>query len=425
MQNLMANTNYFTDLKDQLLSLSIDKKRGLILGSLSLFFLLFSYPMIRSAAEAIFIETYGAKKSPIAWVYSILALSFAISFFNKLQIHKSIQTLFWTIGLSTFFIFAVSIFFITQKMDLLSYVFIIWKEVYIVLMVHLVLAFINSILDYKLAKTIYGPMGALGSLGGIIGGQITSKYVSQLGGAEGVAIFGSIFIIIACICFQLTGKKFSKLDQTGKRKGESPLHSIIEIKKYVFLIAVVILLSQFCINLANFKFNILLERFVHTKAEKVSYLGNLYSSINAVSLFMQVLVIPVLFNFVKNKSIHFFIPIFFFLVSGMGASLGSASLFPVALTFVLFKGTDYSLFSAAKEMLYFPLVTRQKYGAKYIVDMVVYRFAKGLISFLLVFYQSETFIDYCLGICLIVWIFVLIPLFSEQKKVLETNKEYL
>ena len=421
----MESSNYFAELKDQLLSLSSDKRKGLILGSLSLFFLLFSYPMIRSAAEAIFLETYGAKKSPLAWIYSIIALSFAISLFNKLQVHKSIQTLFWTIGISTFLIFSVSIFFITQKMDLLSYVFIIWKEVYIVLMVHLVLAFINSILDYKLAKIIYGPMGALGSIGGIIGGQITSNYVTELGGAEGVAIFGSVFILVACFCFQMTGKKFSKLDQSGKRKNESPLHSIIEIRKYIFLIGVVILLSQFCINLANFKFNILLERFVQTKAEKVSYLGNLYSSINAVSLFMQVLIIPFLFNFVKNKSIHFFIPVFFFLVSGMGASLGTASLFPVAITFALFKGIDYSLFSAAKEMLYFPLVTRQKYGAKYVLDMVVYRFAKGLISFLLVFYQSETFIDYCLGICLIVWFFVLIPLFSEQKKVLETNKEYL
>jgi AAA family ATP:ADP antiporter len=421
----MAGSNYFSDLKSQILSLSTDKKRGIILGSLSLFFLLFSYPMIRSAAEAIFLDTYGAKKSPTAWLYSIVALSFSISFFNKLQVKRKIQTLFWSIGLSTFVIFGISIFFINQKVDLMAYIFIIWKEVYIVLMVHLVLAFINSILNYKIAKTIYGPMGALGSIGGIIGGQITSKYVGALGGAEGVALFGSVFIIVACICFQLTGSRFSKLDQSGKRKDESPLHSILEIKKYVFLIATVILLSQFCINLANFKFNILLERFVHSKAEKVSYLGNLYSSINAVSLFMQLLVIPLLFNLVKNKSIHFFIPIFFFLISGLGASLGAASLFPVAITFVLFKGTDYSLFSAAKEMLYFPLVTRQKYGAKYIVDMVVYRFAKGLISFVLVFYQSETFIDYCLGICLIVWIFVLIPLFSEQEKVLKTNKEYL
>ncbi|WP_127716503.1 Npt1/Npt2 family nucleotide transporter [Halobacteriovorax sp. HLS] len=421
----MATSDYFSDLKDQLLSLGKDKKKALILASLSLFFLLFSYPMIRSAAEAIFLESYGAKSSPLAWLYSIVALSISISIFNKLQVSKSVQTIFWLIGLSTFAILSIAVFFINKDVKLLSYVLIIWKEVYIVLMVHLVLGYVNSILSYKLAKTIYGPMGALGSIGGIIGGQVTSKYVGALGGAEGVAIFGSVFIVVSCICFQLTGPKFSRLDDTNDRKNESPLHSILDVKKYVFLIALIILLSQFCINLANFKFNIMLERFVQTKAEKVSYLGNLYSSINGVSLFMQVLVIPVLFNLVKNRSIHFFIPVFFFLISGLGVSLGSASLFPVALTFVMFKGTDYSLFSAAKEMLYFPLVTRQKYGAKYVVDMVVYRFAKGLISFLLIFYQSETFVDICLSICLIVWIFILIPLFIEQKKVLKVNKEYL
>jgi AAA family ATP:ADP antiporter len=421
----MQNSNYFTDLRSQVLELSREKKIGLILGSLSLFFLLFSYPMIRSAAEAIFLDTFGAKKSPHAWLYSIVVLSITVSFFNKFQIKGSVHTLFWITGISTFLIFAVCIFFLKLKSSSFAYIFFIWKEVYIVLMVHMVLGFINSILSYKVAKTIYGPMGALGSIGGIIGGQITSKLSPVLGGAEGIALFGSVFIIVACICFHFTGKKFDNLDKYDKRKDESPLHSILEIKKYVILIALIIIFSQFCINLANFKFNILFERFVLTKVEKVSYLGNLYSAINGISLFMQVLIIPFLFNIVKNRTIHFFIPVFFFLVSTLGFSLGSASLMPVALTFILFKGTDYSLFSAAKEMLYFPLVARQKFGAKYVVDMVVYRLSKGVISLLLVFYQSETFVDYCLGICLIAWIFVLIPLFKVQEKVLETNKEYL
>ncbi|OUR93461.1 hypothetical protein A9Q84_18480 [Halobacteriovorax marinus] len=421
----MSNSNYFSDLKSQVMDLSRDKKVGLILGSLSLFFLLFSYPMIRSAAEAIFLDTFGAKKSPNAWLYSIVVLSITISIFNKFQIKKSIHSIFWVIGILTFLIFAVSLFFLKQGNSNFAYVFFIWKEVYIVMMVHMVLAFINSILSFKVAKTIYGPMGALGSMGGIIGGQITSNYASSLGGAEGIALFGSVFILIACVCFQFTGKKFDNLDKLDKRTNESPLHSILEVKKYVFLIALIIICSQFCINLANFKFNILFERFVQTKAEKVSYLGNLYSAINGISLFMQVLIIPFLFNVVKNRTIHIFIPIFFLLVSSLGFTLGSASLLPVALTFILFKGTDYSLFSAAKEMLYFPLVARQKYGAKYVVDMVIYRLSKGVISVVLVFYQSETFVDYCLGICLIAWFFVLIPLFKVQEKVLKTNKEYL
>ncbi len=421
----MSEKNYFKDLKEMLLELSLDKKRGLILGSLSLFFLFFSYPMIRSAAEAIFLDIYGAKKSPHVWFYSIIALSFTVTIFNKFQATSSIHKIFWAIGGVTALVFSLSLYSLNNGSNLFAYVFYIWKEVYIVLMVHTVLAFINSILSYKVAKTIYGPMGALGSVGGILGGLITSKYAVSMGGAEGIALIGTFFVLVGCLCFQLTGKKFDQLDKIDDRKNESPLHSIIEVRKYIFLIALVIIFSQFCINLANFKFNILLERFVQTKAEKVSYLGNLYSSINGISLFMQILIIPLLFNLVKNRTIHFFIPILFFLVSSLSFTLGAASLFPVMLTFVLFKGTDYSLFAAAKEMLYFPLIARQKFGAKYVVDMLVYRLAKGVISLVLVFYQSETFVEYCLGICLIAWFFVLIPLFKTQEKVLSQNKEYL
>ena len=421
----MSENNYFKDLKSQLVGLSQDKRQGLLLGSLSLFFLFFSYPMIRSAAEAIFLDIYGAKKSPHVWFYSIIALSFTVSIFNKFQATNSIRRIFWCIGGLTALVFGSSLYSLHSGSNAFAYVFYIWKEVYIVLMVHTVLAFINSILSYKVAKTIYGPMGALGSIGGILGGFITSRYSSLLGGAEGIAVTGTLFVLVACLCFHLTGKRFDQLDKIDDRKSESPLHSIIEIRKYVILIALVVIFSQFCINLANFKFNLLLERFVHTKAEKVSYLGNLYSSINGISLFMQILIIPLLFNLVKNSTIHFFIPIFFFLVSGLSFSLGTASLFPVMLTFVLFKGTDYSLFAAAKEMLYFPLIARQKFGAKYVVDMLVYRLAKGVISLVLVFYQSETFIEYCLGICLIGWFFVLIPLFRTQEKILDKNKEYL
>jgi len=421
----MANKNYFDDLKKMLLELSSEKKRGLILGSISLFFLFFSYPMIRSAAEAIFLDTYGAKKSPHVWFYSIIALSFTVTLFNKFQTSNSVHKVYWGIGSITAAIFCIALYFLHSGQNIFAYIFYIWKEVYIVLMVHSVLAFINSILSYKVAKTIYGPMGALGSIGGILGGVITSSSSSVLGGAEGIALIGTFFILISCSFFQMTGTKFDQLDKIDNRKNESPLHSILEVKNYVFLIAFVIILTQFCINLTNFKFNILLERFVHTKSEKVSYLGNLYSAINGISLFMQVLIIPLLFNIVKNRTIHFFIPIFFFLVSGLSFSFGGATLFPVMLTFVLFKGTDYSLFAAAKEMLYFPLIARQKFGAKYVVDMLIYRMAKGVISLVLVFYQSETFVEYCLAICLIAWIFVLIPLFRQQEKVLNQNKEYL
>ena len=83
------------------------------------------------------------------------------------------------------------------------------------------------------------------------------------------------------------------------------------------------------------------------------------------------------------------------------------------------KGLDYSLFAAAKELLYFPLSLKQKYGAKYIADMIFYRFAKGLISFVLLFFQTHMAVNAMLIGCLVAWVGILIPLFNQVAKLKE------
>jgi AAA family ATP:ADP antiporter len=48
--------------------------------------------------------------------------------------------------------------------------------------------------------------------------------------------------------------------------------------------------------------------------------------------------------------------------------------------FVLFKAFDYSLFRAAKEILYIPLSFDERYRAKEFIDVFGYRCSKGGIS---------------------------------------------
>ena len=94
----------------------------------------------------------------------------------------------------------------------------------------------------------------------------------------------------------------------------------------------------------------------------------------------------------------------------------------VASAFVIFKGVDYSLFSTAKELLYFPLSPSQKYGAKYINDIVIYRFAKGLISLILIKIQIESAVTWMMYLSLVIWLILLIPLFKHEKNILKESK---
>jgi AAA family ATP:ADP antiporter len=60
-----------------------------------------------------------------------------------------------------------------------------------------------------------------------------------------------------------------------------------------------------------------------------------------------------------------------------GCMLANPSLGAAAAAFMLFKGMDYSVFRAGKELLYIPLSFDARYRAKQVVDAFTYRLSKG------------------------------------------------
>ncbi len=403
------------EIKNRLLGLSKGEKKNLIVLSLVIFLLLFSYPMVRSVSTAIFLDTFGAKSSPYVWLYSVLGLSVAVALYNRFQVGLTIHRLFLGASLISGCFLVISVWLAEQGYSYWAYALYVAKEVYIVLLVHSVLGYLNSAIDEGVAKIVYGPLGAIGSMGGLLGGLMTSQLAGSLS-VEVILRIGALIVLLAGGLFWLTdhSKVLAKsLDDRGK---ESPLHSIRGIRGYVLLIASLVIISQFIINLVNFQFNIFLDQELADKVAKTQFLGKLYSGINTFSLVIQFFVIPFVLRNFSVRAIHRSIPLTYFFVFWGGIILGEGVLWPVAVAFAVFKGFDYSLFSVSKEMLYFVLTSRQKYGAKYIVDMVAYRLAKGLISFALIFFQSVFFVKSLIVGFLVLWMILLIPLFYYYKK---------
>ena len=391
------------------------EKRNLLFMALSLFFVLFSYPITRSTTTAIFLQSHGAKNSPVVWLYSVLGLTVVIFLFNKFQRFLKVHRLFYSVSILSVLIFSSLSFMFFRGETWAAYPLYVWKEIYIVLMVHLLFGYLTNCMSYKVAKILYGPIGALSSLGGVAGGVYTSYATKSFSTLE-ILNIGLVPIVLAAVFFSMTDKSININDlEKSEEKKKNPLSSIGDVKKYVLLIGLMITLSQFFINLANFKFNILFEKAVTTQIDKTGYLGKLYSMVNLVSFFVQILLIPFLLRFVKLKWVHHGIPLFYLIVSVVCFGLASGTMIFVASAFVIFKGFDYSLFSTAKELLYFPLGPSQKYGAKYINDIVIYRFAKGLISLILIKFQAESLVTFLLYSCLVIWVFLLIPFFKERQ----------
>ena len=131
--------------------------------------------MIRSVSTALFLNAFGAKSSPYVWLYSIISLSIVVALYNKFQIKATIHRIFLLVSLSSAFLLLTFFFLAEQGSPYWTYALFVLKEIYIVLLVHSLLGYLNSAISADLAKIIYGPLGAWGSIGGLLGGTLTSQ----------------------------------------------------------------------------------------------------------------------------------------------------------------------------------------------------------------------------------------------------------
>lgn len=382
---------------------------------LTYFFVLFSYPLVRSASSAIFYEAYTSNEYSFATFVSVLALMVMIGVNNKFQAKLGVHKIYILCGLLTIFALIVSYLGYKSGIKEMAYVIFATKEAYIVLLVHTCLAFANAFYNKDQFKRVIGFIGAAGSLGGIIGGQVT-KYLAHWIGTEGVYFSSLVIILITVILFYFT--KEANIKGLNSTKSVTPIKAVRGVRKYVFLIASIVTLSQFVIYIADLQFNIIFEQIIANKDDRTAYLGNFYSYINTVSIFLQFVVLPYILMKMDSKKIFLFIPLLYVILVFGGLSFGSGSLFITGLVFIFMKGIDYSVFAAIKEVMYHPLLSLQKFGAKYITDMFIYRLSKALIAFVMSqFLVTEMgFLNQLQFLFLTLWVVAIILLFKEQKK---------
>jgi AAA family ATP:ADP antiporter len=394
-----------------------DFKRNGLFIFLTYFFAIFSYPFVRASTGAIFYESYSSNEYSFATFIAISFLILIIFLSDKLQSRIGIHKLYSLLGLLT--IGSLSGFYFMHSLGFkpAAYGLFATKEIYIVLLIHLCLAFTNGYFSMEQLKRLYGPLGAAGSIGGVIGGQMTS-HLAKSYGTSSVFFFSLGLIFCAVICFYQTRHVSLTLEETEKEElKKEPLKSVRGIGKYVALIASIVALFQLIIFVADLQFNIIFEQVVTTKDARTAYLGEIFSYTNMGTLFLQLFIIPFALVRVPIKTVFYFIPVIYLVLILGGLGLGAGSLYVVAGVFILMKAIDYSLFSAAKEVMYHPLSKVQKYGAKYITDMFVYRLAKALISLVMSFFAVKelTSLNTLQVVCIALLLLCITLLFKEQK----------
>lgn len=378
------------------------------------FFVLFNYPLVRAASTTIFFEEFGAKSSPVAWLWTVLFLSLTIFIFNRFQSGHTVQKVFFVVSFLSTSLFGLSALGFTSGVPFSSYVSFIWKEIYIVLQVHLLLGYGNNYFRKDDFKRIIGPVGAIGSIGGIAGGLLTT-YIGKNWGTDMVLWFSLAFVMLPALLFFKTPVLYKEEAEKGNK---SPVASLDtpEVRNYVMHLALIVMLTQFVINIADFKFNLAFEQSISVSGDRTAYLGTVYTWTNFISLILQFVLLPILLPRISEKSLHLFIPVSYLLLLGGLVFSGGELLLSISIFYIYLKASDYSLFSAGKEILYQALQPEQKYGAKYLTDMLVYRVSKALIAAVLIYLQTSLILNMMMTGILLLWLILVFRVFKIQRR---------
>ena len=340
-------------------------------------FLLCGYEFIRAVSTSLFIEAYGARNLPRAMVAVPPSVFLLLYLYGRLLSWLGAQRALLLTSIVSACLIAGAYQLIMMGYPIAAAVVYVFREAYIVLIIEQYWSLVNSTLTPKQARWINGPFCAIATIGSVTGGSLVAHLAPSLG-SEVLLLFaaGSLLpaALFAMCAYAAAGEPQPTVTEQGGQQGHTGL-KVLARSHYLVFLFLLILTTQVVSTVLDLRFNGLVEADITDKDMRTAFYGRFYGQWLGISAFVLQLGTGVVLRFVPIRILHPGIPLVH-LIAGAALTI-APSLRSGATAFLLFKALDYSLFRAAKEILYIPLSFDARYRAKQVIDSFGYRFAKG------------------------------------------------
>jgi AAA family ATP:ADP antiporter len=365
--------------------------------SLCAAFLFCGYELVRSPANTLFKVAYGKAGLPYAmaatpavviaflWIYGRLLTRFGPRF-------TLILTTLGSCGLLAACWAGVIIGFRPASAALY-----LLREAYVVLLMEQYWSFLNSILGDARARKLNGPICGVGSAGSIAGAMLVSTLALSLGTAS-LLLLGAILtlptVLLASLAYRAGGEPSPDPSGTSAHAHDyQPTSGVLGgqlllRQRVLALLLIIILLTQAISGLTDLSFQGILQDAIPNADAQTAFSGRFFMWLNIAAAILQFILTPILLRFFPLRGIHLAIPLVH--VFTCLYLWRSPTLFAAGAAYMVFKSLDYSLFRAAKELLYIPLSFDARYRAKELIDVFGYRLGKGGMSLAIVALQRTT-----------------------------------
>jgi AAA family ATP:ADP antiporter len=342
------------------------------------------YEMVRSASASVFLAHHSAAQLPEALMLVPLVM-FAFTWLFSVALRRlgPARTFTATLLLSGLVLAAASEA-VRQAIPGSAFLLYIFGQAYIVFIVEEVWAFINSLFVPAQGKRWNGVIIAVSTAGSVTGGILTGRLSVAIGSERLVWIAAGLTVaasLLGRLAFRLAGERPAPPDRPPDKLADHFAWDLLRTGPTIRRLAMIVIAAQSVAVLLDIAFHRALQTAVPLQDPRTALLGWFWSAVNLFAVVLQLGVCPFLLSRVRIRRIHGAIPLLF------GLAALAAVAFPVlpvlGVAFFILKTVDYSVFRAAKEVLYIPLSFTARYRAKMTVDALIYRSSKGVVSALL------------------------------------------
>jgi ATP:ADP antiporter, AAA family len=389
------------------------------------FGVMFDYGVIRPVANSCFIASYGSELFPYAWIAIVPLSFFVVDIYNRFLFRLGVFGTF----LSTIAIAAVinsfSGFFIL-KISFLPFLFYIWKEICVMLLFQQLWSVIHMFFQPRQAKYVYGLIFACGGIGGILGNWLASSQAVKIG-SNNLLFYSLPIFFIMVVVFYFLSRLVSFQKSTKKQTINNFSNSLTAIRssKPLSFILLIVVFMQVTTTIIYYQFNYIVEASIHTQDLRTVYVGKTMMVVNSITVFFQFIGSFLFLHFFGLKRSHLCLPII--LLCNTIGCLVVPNFFMIAVSFVTIKVFDFSFFNVLKELLYIPLKIEEKFQAKSVIDVFVYRSSKAVGALFILFFQffgiSKTihFISLSAAFLFFLWIIVVYTMYPHKENVVDLD----
>ena len=261
--------------------------------------------------------------------------------------------------------------------------FYLFGDLYSTLMVATFFAFLNDSVTPDAAKRLYGLVGLGGVCGGVFGSSVVSANVALLSYSAWLWICSGLTVLIIAAAWG-AGRRVSLprgtaavAAPTKPAEGNAATEGarLVFSSRYLISIVAIVGLYEIISTIIDFQFTFTVSHYLDG-ADIGRHFALVFSITNWVSLGVQLFLTSFIMTRFGLATALLVLP--FTIALGSSAFLLFPALWVGSMLSTADNGFSYSINQSAKEALYVPTTTAEKYRAKAFIDMFVQRFAKAI-----------------------------------------------